>query len=236
MVTDIVITTYNRLDTLRLTLEYIWERTTPSTYRITVVDDVSKDSTREYLMDLQAAGDIYRAFLRPERLGATRYFDGMLELTKSDPLVFTDDDILCPNLEPDWLTQGLDAMKTHPDVGLLALNNPEANLRYGRALKQPGKVVTINHNVGGTFGFIRRSVLKDCAGIGIPVLPQIPAQSLCYRIWMHPKHWQVGYLTEVYCSHNETFSVRVDKPSRKPSYLVLPIDKDTLEPNELCRG
>jgi len=53
MVTDIVVITYNRLDTLKKTLRYILERTTPGTYRLTVIDDVSKDETLEPKEELQ---------------------------------------------------------------------------------------------------------------------------------------------------------------------------------------
>ena len=238
MVTDIVVTTCDRLETLQKTIRYILKRTTPDTYRITVVDDLSQDKTWRYLTKLEKAGIIYRAILRPERLGCTRYFDGMFECTESDPVVFTDDDILCPKLEPDWLSQGLEAMETHPGMGLIALNNPEANLGGGRALKQPGEIVTTIQAVGGTFGFIRREVLKDCGGIGIPALNLIPAQSLCYRIWMHPKHWKIGYLTYVYCYHNQNWSVRARRVTTNPRryHLLNPEDENTLEPRETLRG
>ena len=239
MVTDIVVVTCDRYITLEQTLQYIWERTTPDTYRITVIDDASTDGTQEYLTHLKETKQIYQLDLRPERLGCTRYFDGIFELTESDPVVFTDDDILCPKLEPDWLSQGLEAMETHPGMGLIALNNPEANLGGGRALrKYYSRDVTLIQAVGGTFGFIRREVLKDCAGIGIPALDLIPAQSLCYQIWMHPTHWRIGYLTYVYCFHNQEWSNRANRITTNPRrrHLLNPEDENTLEPRETLRG
>ena len=47
MVTDIVVITYNRLDTLKKTLRYILERTTPGTYRLTVIDDDTLEPKEE---------------------------------------------------------------------------------------------------------------------------------------------------------------------------------------------
>ena len=201
------------------------------------MDDCSKlDRTQDIIRYLEKRGSIYKAVCRPKKLGCHRYFDGMLELTESDPIVFTDDDILCPKLDPDWLSLGLKAMETHPKFGLIALNNPEANLARGRCLKQyVDEDVTLIQAVGGTFGFIRRSVLKDCAGEHLLAFKNIPAQSLCYRIWMHEKNWKIGYLTNVYCQHNQAVSVRA-RNFISNQYKLEPIDELTLEPKEELRG
>jgi len=233
MTTDLVVTTYNRLETLKMTLEYIWERTS-TPYRLIVVDDCSTEDTKEYLRELEAVGKVDWIYLRDQKVGMHHYLDDMLDITSSDPIVFTDDDILCPLVEPDWLSQGLKAMQDFPNYGLIALNNPYENWAKRRALKQPGKVVTTIHAVGGTFAFVRREILKACVGPDKVCHGNSPMLSLSWRIWM-TSCWKVGYLSEVYCQHNQGVSARTGQDSSSRLAKVPPMDLLTLEPSERYR-
>jgi hypothetical protein len=224
MTTDIVVTTCDRLPLLSRTLAYIWERTT-TPYRLHVIDDASTDATADYVGDLRYVGKLASVLLRYERMGISASLRVIGGMTTSDPVVFTDDDILCPRLEPDWLARGLEAMEQSPKLGLLALNSPQCNLDGKRGQTTPGDPVTLCRNVPGSFVFVRRAVLAGCRP---PAGSRSPVKAMCKRATK--QGWQVGYLTHVYCQHIGGVSVRTGKDWRGQLERVLPVDDDTLEP------
>jgi len=230
MTTDIVVMTCERLECLMQTLRHIWDRTfTP--YRLCVIDDASVEGNSTFVESLRNQGILDDALLRTERAGISENLRMIEALTTSDPVVFTDDDILCPQLDPDWLARGLEAMERFPGLGLLALNNPQCNVGGKRGQTTPGHLVTLCRNVPGSFVFARRAVLATCCpedGV------QSPVKEMCDRATA--AGWQVGYLTHVYCQHIGIRSVRTGKNLSRLAELVLPIDGKTLEPPEEFRG
>jgi hypothetical protein len=228
--TDIVVTTCERLDLLKRTLAYIWERTvTP--YRLHVMDDASTEGNVGYLQDLLAEGRLASTRLRKKRVGIVAQLKLVEKVARSDPVVFTDDDILCPRLEPDWLARGLEAMGRFPRLGLLALNTPGCNVRHSRGEVTPRGVVSFCRNVPGSFVFARREVLATCMPAGNA---RSPVKVMCRNA--RKAGWRVGYLTEVYCQHIGVVSVRNGKDLSRDLDLVLPVDGETLEPPERYRG
>ena len=224
MTTDLVLCTRNRLPLLKRSLKYIFERTeTP--YILHVIDDASTDGSAAYIKSLHAEGKIADILLRKKCTGISANLRAIAWMTVSDPVVFTDDDVLCPRVNPDWLAQGLDAMQHFPKLGLLALNNPHCNVGNKRGKTKAGDPVTLCCNIPGTFVFVRRAVLASCQpadGIKSPV------KELC--IAAARSGWRVGYLTHVYCQHIGTISVRNRRDLSREIKLVLPINGDTLEP------
>lgn len=235
--TDIVITTCERLPLLKRTLSHIWERTT-SPYRLHVIDDASTGENAKYLKGLEAEGRIDSLLLRKERSGVAANLLAIPGITQSDPLVFSDDDILCPELDPDWLSQGLEAMRTHQRFGMLALNNPQADLGKSRKIyaSEVDGVVTRCRNVGGTFVFIRRSVLETYPRPDTrPYVgkPWGPIHRLC--LFVAHKGYQVGYLTHVYCQHIGATSILRGDNCQNELNTVLPVDDRTLAPPKKYR-
>ena len=231
MVTDIVVMTCERLALLKRTLAHIWERTR-TTYRLHVIDDASTEGNAEYLSELLAQGRIASALLRPERVGIAAHLRAIGAMSESDPVVFTDDDVLCPRLEPDWLARGLAAMAAHPEVGLLALNNPECNIGGKRGPRERGHGgITYCRNVGGTFAFARRAVLDGCAPGG---RARSPVKIMCVRA--AAAGWRVAYLADVYCQHIGMASARNGRDLSAELALVMPLDPLTLEPVDEYKG
>jgi hypothetical protein len=226
MTTDIVVTTCERLPLLKQTLEYIWERTT-TPYRLHVIDDASPNA--KYVSALEA--HVAKAWLHQQRVGIPSHLRALERITQSDPIVFTDDDALCPKLDPDWLARGLAAMRQFPKVGLLALNNPQCAVDSKRGKETPGDLVTLCRNVSGQFVFVRRAVLTTCHP---PDGVRSPVKVLCRMATA--RNWQVGYLTHVYCQHIGSRSVRTGKDFSRLLELVPPVDGDTLEPAAQWRG
>jgi len=236
MTTDIVVMTCERLDLLKRTLEHIWART-KTQYRLHIIDDASTTGNADYIRGLLQEGRIYNAVLREARAGIPAALHTALQITKSDPLVITDDDILCPRLEPDWLARGLAEMEDLPQLGVLAMNNPQSNvgdkgqrLNRRRARAVNGGV-TICRNVGGTFAFVRRAVLRDFTP---PPRTEMSFKTMCINC--RRDGWLVGYLTDVYCQHLGIVSVRMRRKIDSCFHNVLPLNPETLIPAEQYRG
>lgn len=200
-VIDLVITTYKRPDLLTRTLTHIWERTR-APYRLTVLDDGSDADKVDLLAGWFREGKIDNLVLHKTRVGAMAQLNQGAWMGFSDPIVFSDDDVLCPDVDPDWLARGRDAILARPRMGILALNHPRA---HRRVYDYDGEV-TYCKFVGGTFMFVRRRFLIDYP------LPHFwenygttPTTKRCQMANRYG--WLVGFLPDVYCQHIGTTSV-----------------------------
>lgn len=200
-------------------------------YRIQVIDDASSDGTVQYLQSLLIQDKIANVLFNKKRCGIPSHLRMLCKITNSNPIVFTDDDVLCPKLEPDWLEQGVKTMKEFPEIGLLGLNTPQCNIGDKRGkLNRKGKV-TFCRNVAGHFVFARRELLEK---LTISDGKTSPVKAICFQT---PKFgYKVGYLTNVWCQHIGTFSIRVNKDLSKVINFIKPINLDTLEPPDKYKG
>ena len=231
-ITDIIVTTHNRFDYLKQTLQHIWERT-QSPYRLHVIDDASENDTVEWLLKQWHEGKIESLLLRGERHGLLPNLSAATWMTFSDPLVVTDDDVLCPDVEPDWLERGVQAMRQRKHLGLLALNHPGAKRKPLPELQRPGDTeVVYCWAVGGTFAFVRRELAEK------GTLPKhrydfgtTPAMIRCSMARL--LRYEIGYLRETYCHHIGAKSVLT---GRAYGRMIDPVDPKTLAPPERWRG
>jgi hypothetical protein len=198
---DIILTTMNRPDCLKRTLAHIYNRTR-SPYRLTVLDDASTDGNAEWLFGEWRAEHIHNLVLHGQRIGAMAQLNQGAWMSFSDPVVFTDDDVLCPDVEPDWLARGREAILSRPGLALLALNHPRAH----RKVYDYDGVVTYCLYVGGTFMFVRRQFLMAHP------LPHFwsnfgttPTTKRCQIAAQ--EGWKVGFLADTYCQHIGHISV-----------------------------
>lgn len=227
---DLIVTTCDRIDLMKLTISHILARTT-TPYRLHVIDDASIEANAAYVRGMQAAGLINSLRVTKKRRGIPIVLRLVAKTGQSDPLVFTDDDVLCPLIEPDWLARGLQAMAERPKLGLLALNSPQCNIDHKRGPIEPGPVVTVCRNIPGTFVFARRAVLQGCLP---PPEAKSPVKVMCRLA--REQGWEVGYLTEVFCQHIGSHSIRLNKKDfSRELELVQPIDPKTLAPPEQYR-
>ena len=119
---DIIIATYNRRSLLQKTIEGI-EARTKTPYRLIVVDNCSKaDDTILYLKSLKKSGRISVLLLNDKNVGASQAFNKGFEYVESELFITTDDDIVPPDLEPDWLEQLICLFnKYYPEYGTISL-------------------------------------------------------------------------------------------------------------------
>ena len=225
-ITDIVVTTRKRFNYLQRTIEHILSRTR-SPYRLHVVDDASDEPNVEYLLELWYEREIETLLLCNERRGAMANLNAGYWMSFSDPMVFTDDDVLCPDVEPDWLARGLSVMDRYKNLGILALNHPGANRRV---ISVDGEVTYCKY-VGGTFQFVRRRILQRRHHAHFRGnFGATPTMERCN--WCRGEGLEIGYLTDTYCYH-----IGVDESAHYPGQRykgrdIQPVDMQTLEPPE----
>lgn len=220
---DILVTTRDRPELLRQTLQYIWERTT-TPYCLHVIDDHSGVDVTGWLTQRFWEGHIHHLYLRGAVCGVAANQNLLAWASFSDPVVLTDDDVLCPKVEPDWLGRLVAEMepKRHPHLAMLALNHPGAK-RQGTKQDQN---VTICHHIGATFCAVRRDFLVRHPITQVRGGMTRPMAERCELA--QEAGFQVGYLTHTYCEHVGDQSVLTGR--RYEGEHIPPRDPLTLEP------
>lgn len=229
-ITDIVMLTRNRLEYLNQSVTHIHSRTR-SPHKLHVIDDASTDGNVEWLAKAQQSGIVETLVLRGDRHGALTNLNIAVAMTYSDPIVLTDDDILCPDIDPDWLQRGREAILARPRLGILALNHPGARRVAEPEFQHEGDgEVTYCRCVGYTLVFVRRKLLVERP------LPHYrenfgttPAMIRCS--YARLDGWEIGYLTNVYCRHIGVESSLTGK-AYNPRSFEIEQDSTTLEPLE----
>ena len=112
---DIFLTCYMRPELTRNTLEYLKKRT-KYPYRLFIIHNGGNE---EILID--QCEDFFLIIDPGRNIGIHPAWNIALALAESEYFITTDNDILVPDLEPDWLTQLVNLMDTHPDYGAIAL-------------------------------------------------------------------------------------------------------------------
>ena len=219
---DIVIATWDRLDLLKQTVGHIVARTR-SPYRLYIIDDASGAETMTYVDELRRQGIVAGILRRKKRAGISANLRALLSITQSDPIVFTDDDVLCPDVDPDWLARESAAMAQYPQLGILSLNNPQASSDTRRIT--PGPHVTLYGAVGAVFAMIRRPVLKE---VVVPDDVLKPMQHLCVEA--RKAGFDTGCLTDIYSQHIGIISMRTGREYAARLKQVYPTNSRTLEP------
>ena len=227
MTTDIVIATQNRRALLKSSVGCIVERT-HSSYRLMVIDDGSDGEDAAYVQALRERRWVAYVLRRERPAGIAANLRQLLDVAKTDPFVFTDDDVLCPDVAPDWLARLQTAMACRPQLGVLALNDPQCALNNSRGERTPEGDVVLCRNVPGHFILVRRAVLE---AISVPDGVHSPVKRLCMEALK--AGWQVGYLRDTYCQHIGRYSIRwASKDYRQDLAAVAPVDAKTLEPSD----
>ena len=240
MTTDIVVDTLNRLPELRRTLESIFERTaTP--YRLHVIDDASDEGNADYLLELWREGKLASLTLRHERAGIPANWNAAAATGTSKIVVYSNGDVLCPKVSPDWLARGLGAMGRYPDIGLLSLNSPMCTANGGWKVIERREGVTICDRVPSFYLFARRGlmrqiILPDVGGTlaGILIVAKYTKIDRAWSRAAQAEKYKVGYLSKVYCQHIGLHSVRSGRNLSR--WAIEPVDAETLAPPESYRG
>ena len=120
---DIVLLTHDRLAYLKQTVDALFARTRHP-FRLTIVDNASGPELQAYVDELRPR--LHRLIRNSENRWTEAFTQG-IAITRSDPFIVSDPDIVVPQLEPCWLTRMLDLMADHPEMGMVALNLDASN-------------------------------------------------------------------------------------------------------------
>jgi hypothetical protein len=154
MRTNIYITSFFRIEMTLKTIDYLYERTYPGTFKLHIFDNGSDTCTKSELVKLLDSGKIESLHLDSRNTGCL-YNKGIFHLMteqKSPYYCVTDNDIYPPKIEPDWLTQMTEIMEAYPNIGMLAPQLPPQFLQQPLSI---GKDVVYCTAVGNTLKLIR---------------------------------------------------------------------------------
>jgi glycosyltransferase involved in cell wall biosynthesis len=221
MEVDIIVTTMNRLECLEKTINRI-VTCTRTPYKLHIIDDASTDGTRDYVLGLFERGVLETVTLNKKRQGQINNLMVESRIGISPIYVHVDDDVLCPDITPDWLSEGINKIKKHPDIGIMALNHYGARRRD----REDRGDIVICKVVGGTYSFIRRRCTRQMGKLHRHDLGTTPQMVMCE--WARKLGYKVAYVKGVYCHHIGHQSVLTD--SLYKGKTIEPSNWKTFEP------
>ena len=191
--TDLVCVTYYRWELTDQCLSRLFHNT--KNYRLTIVDNGSKDGTQYNLTMLKSEGMIDNLILLDRNYGLEYARNTALRHIHSKYCVFFDNDLLCPNLTPDWLERQLELMKRHPEYGAIALR---PQILVGAVEKDTSQEVIENNHCGATFLMFPTVLLKE-----IKWDDQFTNRVADWRYGdlLKAKNLKVGWARDIRCQH-----------------------------------
>jgi len=212
---DIVMVSYQRFDFTKKSIQYIKERTkTP--YRLIVVDNCSDLEIQQKLFNLKQNGYIQHLILLEENYGIHMAKNYGLSLVRSERYyIDTDNDLLCPNLEPDWITSLVGLMDKYPKYGAIACRPQVLVGRGGHEFDGPDEVVKFNH-LGAHLRIMRTDVVRKVGGWEKNWTANRNHEDKYISTLLQDEGYDVGYAKNVRCFHQ--FSVNW-------GYKDIPIEK-----------
>lgn len=157
--TDLVTITYFRRELTEKCLEHLFSRT-KSPYRLTVIDNGSNDGTQDLLVSYYFQNKIDNLILLDRNYGLEYARNTALRHLHSQYCVFFDNDLLVPDLEPDWLNRQIALMEKYPQFGCVALR-PQVAVGARNDLWDTSDEIVENNHVGATFMMFKTQLLKE---------------------------------------------------------------------------
>jgi GT2 family glycosyltransferase len=233
---DIFITSFQRKEFTKETLQKIMTRTAEGTYNLHIFDNGSDAETKEYLKGLLDSGILTSLHLDSRNTGCSynKSVFHALSDNREKYYVVTDNDIFPPKLNPDWLSRMVEIMDKNPHIALLTPQLPPQGLQmpYGQ-----GEEVIYCKAVGNTFKMVRRDAFPFMEYNN--ELNTFGDDGQVSKL-VHDKGFKVAFCKDIYCFHagqceNWGYtSEELDQDPRKAGYgkpfIYKPVDMDTYEP------
>jgi GT2 family glycosyltransferase len=137
-------TTFNRLDFTKLTVDSL-KKTKGYPFILTVIDNNSKDNTKEYLKDLWKEGVVKNLLLLEDNLGVAKAANLGWKLEDDSYYIKFDNDVTFE--DSNWLEPMVEIINDVVEIGILAYKFEQQNF----PLKIFGKH-QIQHKVNGAIG------------------------------------------------------------------------------------
>ena len=120
---DVFILTFNRLRYLKTFIKFLY-KSTKTPFRLFVIDNGSLDGTREYILDLEKQGLIYKHLFNeqnmPLALAYTTCFNKFKDELNEFIVTAPDDIVVNPEVRHDWLDIFIKKMKQ--DDSIMSIN------------------------------------------------------------------------------------------------------------------
>jgi len=246
----ILVTTYNRIDLLKKTIDSI-NSGTFYPYRIFVGDNNSSDDTKHYIKWAKTAGKIYEHVFMPENVGQSRMLNKMFEVVEDyndnrrRPMnryfCTTNDDLLAPSLGNFcWLSRMVDILSRHePEYGGICA-------RIQRTSRNEiDETTEIIPCFKGFPSVARLMVREDFKKLGQSPFGNLNKwdSNTCGDTFKFKLHKKFGFATHIYFDHAgfmgenkgydknvDTFTVAENKLNERNEKPYPDIDKNTNEP------
>jgi len=154
---DIIMVTYNRLELTKKSINSILERT-KIPYRLIVVDNLSTDGVRNFLLELWKKGKIQEIILNNDNIGLEKALNLGLNKVESEYFVSTDNDIIASE---GWLSRLKDLIEKNPDYGAIGCR-PQVLVGVGNIFKTDKEVA--ESICGSHLRIFRTEVIKKIGG------------------------------------------------------------------------
>jgi hypothetical protein len=250
----ILLTTYNRLNLLKKTIDLINDRTFYP-FRILVIDNNSSDGTGEYLRYAKLVGKIYDAILMPENVGQSKalnegfakieLWENELRRPSSDFFVTTNDDIYPPMLGQDscWLTQMIDIFeRSEPEFGGLCMRIQRTPRNE---IDESKEIIECYKGFPSVFRLLRRSDFRQLGDRPFGHLRKWDSNTGGDTMKMKLKK-KFGFTTHIYADHagfmpdnrgygdnKEYFTYAENKEKMNEEKPYPDIDPETNEPTKI---
>jgi glycosyltransferase involved in cell wall biosynthesis len=197
---DLVMVTCNRIEFTRKSLQYLSERTrTP--VRIIVVDNNSDDGTQQMLYEYKQKKLIHDLVLLENNYGIHMAKNIGLAMVRSTPYyIDTDNDLLCADLEPDWIERLISLMDRYPEYGGISCRPQVLVGRGGHEFDGPDEVVEFSHT-GGHLRIMKTEAVKKVGGWEKVWDAKRNSEDKYIAQQLHDIGLKVGYAKDVRCFH-----------------------------------
>lgn len=195
---DILMTTYFRKDFTKKVIDHIIERTkTP--FQFIIVDNGSSDGTREMLQEYQKSHKnlFKKIILLSKNAGLQAAKNIGMDHVTTERFVNTDNDCLCPDLDPDWLTQMNDLMDRNPEFAAISLR-PQIMIGVGNIFRDAAEVVQ-NNVAGGSFRLMKTDLVREAGQWRDDFENRQEEWHICTKL--RDMGHKVGYARDLFCYH-----------------------------------
>lgn len=193
---DIVMVTFNRIGYTSEVIQHIKDRTS-TPHRLIVVDNGSTDGTVAYLYDCLSVNEIMAG---DKNRGIHWAHNAGLALVKSKYYISTDNDCLCPLLEPDWIAQLVALMDRHNDFGAISCRPQVMVGSIPGMFDGCDEVKEVSH-AGASLRIMRTDAVRKAGGWEKTTNPGRNHEERWIASHLHRVGYRVGYARDIRCFH-----------------------------------
>lgn len=114
---SIIVLTFNRIKYFKNFVRCLY-RSTKTPFQLIVVDNGSVDGTRDYILELEKEGKVYKHVFTNSNLLMSRAFSEGFELVDTEFVITVADDMfVTPELKHDWLDLFIKKMDSDEQIG-----------------------------------------------------------------------------------------------------------------------